>query len=308
MTGLARMTVAVLTAIGSILSTPAAAIGLALAAIAAYVLEPDPYTHSWCRRIRRVRTRRWVRSLRRAAKFSCVADTATPHTFEGIPVHSPVMPPAPSSCLNVRRPGYDPRMLGGGAVVPYVGSWTGEELMPTQVVQRPSGGIGYADETLVDRDEWGVLWTRMASRVGIGRPLFTKLHPLRQRRAMRRLLCQVCARPADRTDEGLLWLVPGADRQPEGMATIQPPLCLACARVSVGACPALRTGCVAVRARTRLCGVVGVRFQPGRLLPRLADDDADEVISYDDPVIVWVQATQLARSLHDCTPVDVERL
>jgi hypothetical protein len=288
------VTVAALNEIGSLLSTPAAAIGMSLAAIAAYLLEPDPYTHSWCRRIRKMRTRSWVRSQRRPI-------------IKGTPVHTPALTPIPFSCNNVRPSGYDPRMLGGGAVVPYVGSWSGEELLPTKVVQRPSGGIGYADESLIDRDEWGVLWTRMASRVGAGRPLFTKLHPLRQRRAMRRLLCQVCARPADRTEQGLLWLVPGADWQPEGMATVQPPLCLACARVSVGACPALRAGCVAVRARTRLCGVVGVRFQPGRPFPTLADDE-DEVIGYDDPAIMWMQATQLARSLHDCTPVDVERL
>jgi hypothetical protein len=285
-----RTTIAALTEIGAILSTPAAAIGLSLAAIAAYLLEPDPYTHSWCRRIRKMCTQRWVRSQRRPI-------------IKGAP-----LPTIPLSCNNVRSPSYDPRMLGGGAVVPYVGSWSEEELLPAKVVQRPIGGIGYADESAVDRDEWGVLWTRMASRVGAGRPLFTKLHPLRQRRAMRRLLCQVCGRPADRTDQGLLWLVPGADTDRlEGMAMIQPPLCMACAQVSIGACPALRAGCVAVRARTRLCGVTGVRFQPGRPFPTLADDE-DEVVGFDDPAILWMQATQLARSLYDCTPVDVESL
>ncbi|HEX5404314.1 MAG TPA: hypothetical protein VFX16_18650 [Pseudonocardiaceae bacterium] len=104
---------------------------------------------------------------------------------------------------------YNPRMFGGGAVVPYVGSWSGEELRPSVVVNRPGGGIGYADETLLDRDEWGVLWTRTAGRIGKGRPLFTKPHPVRQRRAMLRLLCQVCAQPADRSTDGLLWLLPG---------------------------------------------------------------------------------------------------
>jgi hypothetical protein len=211
-----------------------------------------------------------------------------------------------------RQPTYDPKLLGGGSVVPYIGSWTGEEQLPTRVVQRPEGGIGFADETLVDRDEWGVLWTRMSSRIGDGRPLFTTLHPLRQRRAMRRLLCQVCARPADRTDKGLLWLVPGTGndgpRWLEGMITTQPPLCVACAKVSIGACPALRPGYVAVRAWTRLCGVTGVRFQPGRLCPTLVTDDEDEVTYYDDPAVAWVQATRLARSLHGCISVDLARL
>jgi hypothetical protein len=29
---------------------------------------------------------------------------------------------------------------------------------------------------------------------------------------------------------------------------------------------------------------------------------------YDDPLIRWVLATQLARSLHDCQPVDLDQL
>ncbi len=220
---------------------------------------------------------------------------------------------ARADLVGVRSSGYDPTMLGGGAVVPYIGSWTGEDLLPTRVVRRARGGIGYADETLMDRDERGVLWTRMAYRVGAGRPQFTKLHPLRQRRAMRRLLCQVCARPADRTGQGLLWLVPGADGQdgqdwPEGRVTVQPPLCRGCARVSVGACPALRTGCLAVRAQSRLCGVTGVRFQPGPRCPALSVDDSDDVVDYRDSAIVWMQATQLARSLHACVPVDLDEL
>jgi hypothetical protein len=195
-------------------------------------------------------------------------------------------------------------MLGGGAVVPYVGAWSGERVLPARVVAGRRGGIGFADETLLDRDENGVLWTRMESRIGAGRPLFTKLHPVRQRRAMRRLLCQFCARPADRTDQGLLWLVAG-DRWPEDQATIQPPLCLPCARTSVASCPALRSGYLAVRARTRLCGITGVVFRPGPRGPVLDTDDDGDVIDFGDPVIAWTQATQLARSLHHCVRVDL---
>ena len=137
---------------------------------------------------------------------------------------------------------YNPRLLGGGAVIPYIGTWTGEELRPTTVIHRPGGGIGYADETLLDRDERGVLWTRVAGRIGVGKPLFTKLHAVRQRRAMLRLLCQVCAQPADRTDQGQLWLVPEKEigsweGWPEGMSAIHPPLCQPCAKLSVRMCP-----------------------------------------------------------------------
>jgi hypothetical protein len=152
----------------------------------------------------------------------------------------------------------------------------------------------------------------MAARIGAGRPLFTKLHPVRQRRAMRRLLCQVCAKPADRTERGLLWLVPGnppgsAEQDWDGFATIQPPVCRDCARASIRACPALRRGCVLLRAHTRVCGVVGIRFRPGQRFPVPVDDEC-EVVAYDDPAVRWVQATQLARSLHDCSIVDATDL
>ena len=40
----------------------------------------------------------------------------------------------------------------------------------------------------------------------------------------------------------------------------------------------------------------------------LVADDEDEVVGFDDPAIMWMQATQLARSLHDCTQVDLDRL
>jgi hypothetical protein len=212
----------------------------------------------------------------------------------------------PTPCPGPRDP-YDPRAFGGGAIVPYVGAWTGEETLPAQVVQR-TRGIGYADETLADRDEAGVLWLRMASRIGVGRPLFTQLHPLRQRRTMRRLLCQVCTRPADRTEQGVLWLLPGEPGQqppwPEGMVTVQPPLCLPCARTSIRMCPALRQHHVAVRAHAPLCGVTGLRYRRGRREPQPIDEPT-LVFDYNDPRIAWIQAIQLARSLDHCTPVDL---
>jgi hypothetical protein len=208
------------------------------------------------------------------------------------------------------RPGYDPNLLGGGSVVPYVTCWTGEEPRTPRVVYRPGGGIAYATETPIDRDEWGVLWTPMAARVGSGRPLFATMHPVRQRRAMLRLRCQVCARPADRTDDGHLWLLPaGHDAGWSAQRdTIHPPLCRSCAQVSVRTCPALRPGFVALRAHSRVTGVTGVQFQPGHRFPALAPRDDDEVIRYADPRARWTLATQLVRTLHDCTLTDLNTL
>jgi hypothetical protein len=208
---------------------------------------------------------------------------------------------------------YNPRLLGGGSVVPYIGSWTGEANCPTQVVRRPDNGIGYLDETILDRDQSGVLWTRIASRVGVGSPLFKSLHPVRQRRAMSRLLCQVCAQPADHTERGTLWLAPGDEvggrpGWPGEMTTIHPPLCVACARISVRMCPALRQGATAVRAHSRVRGVNGVVFAPAGRYPGLSVTDRAEVIPYGDPEVAWVQATLLARSLYDATVIDLDGL
>lgn len=223
------------------------------------------------------------------------------------------IPSEMSSCpSSARCRDYDPTLLGGGSVVPYVGSWTGEEADQPSIIRRPEGGIGFADETLLDRDEWGVLWARTVAHIGAGRPLFKTLHSRRQRRAMLRLLCQVCAQPADRTDQGTLWLVPGSriggwDDWPEGMPTIHPPLCVACSRLSVQMCPALRTRYVALRARSRLCGVTGVVFRPTYSSPGLAMDDYADIVSFGDPRLPWTLACQLARELVNATVVDLEQ-
>jgi len=192
-------------------------------------------------------------------------------------------------------------------IVPYVTAWSTERTLPAQVAAHPNFGIGYADETLGDRDRHGILWPRTPSRPGHGRPEFGKVHPLRQRRAMRRLRCQVCAGPPDRDALGVLWLLRDhrADWSdwPERMAATEPPVCLRCARLSVRACPALRTGHVAVRVGdSAVQGVYGVRYRPGQPYPAPA---GDAIVTFDDPDIHWVRAAQLVRELRDCTLVEL---
>jgi hypothetical protein len=190
---------------------------------------------------------------------------------------------------------------GDGVVVPYVTSWT-EEVEPAPMVMWvPGSGIGYADEILADRDRHGVLWCRAPSRPGRGRPEFGLVHPLRQRRAMRRLLCQVCAGPADRTEDGVLWLVrefredwPG---WPERMAVTEPPVCRPCAGLSLRVCPALRRGATVFRVRQYpVVGVRGERYAGGELAPRLL---GEAMVSYDDRTVRWIRATNLLRELSD---------
>lgn len=94
---------------------------------------------------------------------------------------------------------------GHHGTVPYIVQWSEErDCSPELTVRQNGDGVGYADETPGDRDAHGVLWRQVTGRRGQGRPLFGSVHPLRQRRAMRRLLCQVCGRPADRDERGVL--------------------------------------------------------------------------------------------------------
>ncbi|GAB3452823.1 hypothetical protein GCM10027436_52840 [Actinophytocola sediminis] len=126
---------------------------------------------------------------------------------------------------------------------------------------------------------------------------------------MRRLLCQVCAEPADRTDEGVLWLVRDFHEDwpswPERMAVTEPPVCLPCLRLSLRVCPALRRGAVAFRAwEFPVAGVRGWLYAGGPV-PRPVDTT---MVSFTDPRIRWVRAANLLREMHDCTTLDLEEL
>jgi hypothetical protein len=184
--------------------------------------------------------------------------------------------------------------------IPYITRWSAERSEPAPIVAS-LGGIGYADETLGDRDSRGVLWARMPSRPGQGRPELGNIHSSRQRRAMRKLLCQVCAEPADTTADGVLWVLKDHRGDwagwPNGMGVTEPPICLSCARLAARACPALRSGHIAVRVRAHaIAGVFGLRYRAG-----LVESGNGELVSFSESHIRWTLASQLVRELHDCT-------
>ncbi|MDH6112795.1 hypothetical protein P3T36_002513 [Kitasatospora sp. MAP12-15] len=199
------------------------------------------------------------------------------------------------------------QMPGRPDVVPYIAAWSAERFARPAVVAAPGVGIAYRGEIPHDRDVDGVLWARMTLQRGSGRPEFGRVHPARQRRAMRRLLCQVCGGPADRTGEGVLWLLKD-DRDdwpgwPEGMAVTHPPVCLGCARAAAQLCPHLATGFVAVRvADSGSCGVYGTLYQPGALGPQSV---GEIITASDDPRARWVLAAQMVRVLRGCTFVEL---
>ena len=181
------------------------------------------------------------------------------------------------------------QMPGRPDVVPYITAWSAEHLARPVVVAVPGVGLGLQGEIPHDRDADGVLWARMTLQRGCGRPEFGRVHPARQRRAMRRLLCQVCGESADRTGEGVLWLLK-EDRGdwpgwPEGMAATHPPVCLGRARAAGRRCPHLATGFVAVRvADSERCGVYGTLYQPGELGPTPEGGDHHSVRRSESPV------------------------
>jgi hypothetical protein len=128
------------------------------------------------------------------------------------------------------------------------------------------------------------------------------VHPLRQRRTMQRLLCQVCAGPANSTTDGVLWLLKDHREDwptwPNGMGVTEPPTCLPCIRMSLRLCPALRNGAAVVRVGSFVeAGVYGTLYRGGRT-PKAV---GPATVPFEDPAIRWVRAVSLVRELRDST-------
>ncbi|MGW2742393.1 hypothetical protein [Streptomyces sp. NPDC001450] len=194
------------------------------------------------------------------------------------------------------------------STVLYITLWSGEVVDEPAVIARGLTRIGYADEVASDRDDRGLLWQRRIESPGVGDALLGKVHHVRQRRAMRELLCQVCGGPADRDDRGVLWLLED-DRSdypgwPEDLLTVHPPICLQCVRTAREQCPHMWKGNVAVRAgRSDVCAVYGRRYTLGRLRPLPVGAD---VVSLDSPLVHWTVGAQLVRGLNECTLVSLD--
>nr|WP_237540552.1 hypothetical protein [Streptomyces sp. SID4917] len=192
-------------------------------------------------------------------------------------------------------------------IVPYIAFWSSEHRPPGVVIVK-GPGIAYADEGPYERDDLGVLWKRVGWSPGKGRPEFGRVHFLRQRRAMRKLLCQICGGPSDRTGEGTLWLVgedvDGPELWEPGYVTTHPPVCVPCAVTSVKVCPHLRERYVALRVRTFVpTGVHGALYRPGGAFPVAYDADG---VPFESWQLGWVLAAQLIMEFHEFTVVDLE--
>lgn len=193
--------------------------------------------------------------------------------------------------------------------VPFITAWSGEPRRARVVTWRPIWGVRYGDEVPGDRVDQ-VLWAAHHEAPGQGDPQFLVVHPQRQRAAMTDLLCQVCGQAPPPDERGPLWLIIDArgdwDDWPEGALTTHPPVCVPCAQLSRERCPEVRrTAYVAVRsAASEPAGVHGTVYAPGSTGVTMLPEK--HLVTFDNPLIRWVVAGQLARSLHGCTMVDLD--
>ncbi|MEH0433883.1 hypothetical protein QBB34_47830 [Streptomyces stelliscabiei] len=207
-----------------------------------------------------------------------------------------------------------PSLSYKGLPVPYIAAWSNERLPEPAVVQA-ADGIAFEDAVGANghaqgRGTAGVLWKRWALRQGDGAALFDVAHAPRQKRAMRKLLCQVCGGPSDVNEQGRLWLLEdyrGVDGWPEREVTVHPPLCLTCVPLAARLCPHLRDRVVAVRARrVFLDGVYGTVYASSR--GPFPVPVGKEVVFPDDWRRKWTVGAQLAATLMDVTVFDLDEL
>lgn len=196
---------------------------------------------------------------------------------------------------------------------PWIVVWTGEPAIPGEIIAR-SNGIAYVDEIPADRGRHGELLRRGVRPVQDdqrGKPLFADINHAKQRRALRLLLCQVCAEPAGCTEAGTLWILTvDAYEKALEIGFVQAPVCLPCARIAVEVCPRLRAGHVALRARAvRPTGVVGTLCapNPNPLNPNeIRVVERDYAAYFHDPLLPWVLASEIRVELSDVTVVDLD--
>ncbi|MEU0382257.1 hypothetical protein ABZ093_33960 [Streptomyces cyaneofuscatus] len=203
-----------------------------------------------------------------------------------------------------------------GLHVPFIAPWSDEQHLPITIVRRRGvggTGIGYADElSHVDRQR-DVLWARQGVARGSGTPFLAGVHPLRQRQAMSHMLCQVCGESTygsgfRRWGERHLFVARAPKGQPlgEGEITTTPPICLPCARESVGACPHLRKGWTAALVeRAQPWGVAGIRYDKKTLRTLPLPSTGLHMAQIGHLEERWTLAMRDAVTLHGVTSIDL---
>lgn len=126
------------------------------------------------------------------------------------------------------------------------------------------------------------------------------------RRPMRRLLCQVCARPTERDELGWPWLLEdhrGEQTWPEREVTTHPPVCPECQPVSAAQCEHLRGWVVSVCVgRVLTDGVYGQLYRTARHPIPVGEKS---VQFFGDARLRWMLGGQMAETLFDVTILDM---
>jgi hypothetical protein len=204
-----------------------------------------------------------------------------------------------------------------GIRVPYITRWTAEEVAHPKIVRivgRGGEGIGYEKENPVIDRRHEALWVRAALARGRGRPDFARINSLRQKRAMRYSLCQVCGVTVldSRADERTLHLLGGAAPIGEGETTAAPPVHPSCAVESIESCPHLQRGwAAALVTYSPLWGVAGVVHDRVTLAPLPSPGKRPFDLTHvhvSEERIRWTLASFTVVSLHGVTPVSMDEL
>lgn len=202
--------------------------------------------------------------------------------------------------------------------VPYVAALS-SDLPPVEddlCVEVPRNGvphIAYMKPRPGDRDAHGNLWGRV-TRVPGGRILFEQMDPVRQRQCMEGLLCQVCARPAEREGGTLFIEWQHADdrsMQLNRIRTDMPPLCPPCAALSLRHCSFLRRDQTVVLLRVRKsvpCGVAGTVYRVTPGLDQWIPSEFDIYSSYSKPRYPGMLSVRMLRKLNGVSVVDPDSL
>lgn len=207
-------------------------------------------------------------------------------------------------------------------LIPYITLREDEEPCPLSLLRArftPDGrhSLGYWDQTADDSGPGGELWGRCAQRIGsdgmpTGRPLWSMVHPARQRECMLKFRCQLCV-ASTKTAEGWLFIestagAPSPACKP--VLTAQPPVCLAHALAATQQCAHLSSfGYRALLVRKApIFGVIGTPYQWGASgWTALPTDDTP--VPYSDKAGLRVLlASQLVRELREYSVVDLTEL
>ncbi|MGA5497668.1 hypothetical protein ACPCSP_25225 [Streptomyces cinereoruber] len=201
-----------------------------------------------------------------------------------------------------------------GLRVPKIARWSAEQDI-TPRVYPVRGRLVYRDGPLTRASTVnGALWRVWSLAPGRGEALLSHVHPARQRRMMRLLLCQVCGKPTSEEaarEGGHLFLTgagPSAGmRGPitEGEPVTSPPLHLPCAWESVRHCRHLLEGYSAARVATPVqWGVYGILHEQVSATDVIAVDIGAQV-PYGARRLGMLLAGQAVVELHGARSVDL---